>query len=134
VKTHTLSPMASTVRLLEATLELRVDPGSGEAYDLPVPRVDCDFRLTMDTPAGRQTWGSGFAGQDVGVDGLTRKTDARAYYHRQIESLFEDLLDDLREHGWLADKSLDDLDVSVTIPDAVYEVAERTGRLRPPRR
>jgi hypothetical protein len=40
-----------------------------------------------------------------------------------MELMFDDLMADLAEAGWFADKSFDEIPVTVEIPDEVWEVA-----------
>jgi hypothetical protein len=110
------------VELVSATLKARVAPGGARSSVDGRLRVDCDFVLRMNTPSGPQEWGFGFNAQDLDVSGLGSGVQAEELYRVQMETMFSDLMLDLAEYGWVADKSFDEVPLSVEIADDVQRI------------
>jgi hypothetical protein len=114
----------TVVELLSATFKTRLAPDGARSPVDGRPRVDCDFVLRMNTPSGPQEWCFGFNAQDLDVSGLGSGVQPEQLYRLQMETMFSDLISDLAEYGWVADKSFDEVPLSVEIPDDVLASAD----------
>jgi hypothetical protein len=116
----------TVIELLSATFKTRVAPDGARSPVNGRPRVDCDFVLRMNTPSGPQEWGFGFNAQDLDVRGFGSGVEAKQFYRVQMETMFDDLMSDLAEYDWVADKSFDEVPLTVEIPDDVLRIGRDT--------